>query len=96
MTNLAALAAPPVKPSKGIGWRAVVSYNLLWIGAFLSYRLYHSIRMTRSEYPEKLARWERQARRWNSIFYCPKCDSVFDPGTHEHVPVTAIKGFWDR
>jgi len=32
-----------------------------------------------------------QMARWNTLWYCPACDSVFDPATSAVVPVTRMR-----
>lgn len=37
--------------------------------------------------------WQRQMRKWQSLYYCHRCGTVFIPGVPVHVAASAAKAF---
>ena len=44
----------------------------------------------RKHHQDELKHWEQSMGNWDRLFYCPKCDRVFDPETSRYAPVTQI------
>ena len=39
------------------------------------------------QYEKELAEYEQKETRWNSLFYCHRCDGVFVPGDEKLAPL---------
>jgi len=42
------------------------------------------------------ARWRRSLALWNELFYCPRCDTVFDPRTGASAPSASVRALLDH
>ena len=64
---------------------AGIAYALLALClSSLAAYLYLS-RWQKSHYRTETPRWFHSMRKWNRLYYCQRCDSVFDSETGEHV-----------
>jgi hypothetical protein len=39
-------------------------------------------------------RWEEKMLNWQSLYYCPRCDNVYYPGTNIFAPVIVFNDMW--
>lgn len=44
----------------------------------------------KKHYESDHPRWQRMMQRWNDLFYCHRCDPVFDPRGHEKAQVEGM------
>jgi hypothetical protein len=42
------------------------------------------------EHGHKYARWKQAMSRWDALFYCPRCDSVYNPQGRQAAPAHAM------
>lgn len=51
-----------------------------------------STRRQRHTLPILLQRWQVVTEHWERLYYCPRCDRVFNPQTGQHAPAQAMSG----
>ncbi len=75
----------------GIETVKTIMFGLLVVTLALSYPAWmaHSARL--AAIVVQTSAWQRSMQRWSTLFYCPRCDSVYVPSTHQSAPAHAMR-----
>jgi hypothetical protein len=99
VVGLAALANSGPSDSGGLGCAVfMLIVALASAGGAVAIHLDMQRQRTRAmvEYRHKLPLWEAGMRRWNQLFYCSRCDNVYNPQTGQSAPAHAMPSIlWD-
>ena len=64
---------------------AAIAYVLLALCLSSLAAYLYLARWQKSHYRTGMPRWFYSMRTWNRLYYCPRCNGVFDPETGKHV-----------
>jgi hypothetical protein len=86
-----AFAASGVSNIGGEGGSLAGGILMLAIAGLVGLAVYalataHSTPKARAQREEELARWHTAMVRWDRLFYCPRCDRVYNPRSGDHYP----------
>lgn len=74
--------------SEVLGWMG----GILTFGGILFLKVSYDLRRF-EEVKQALPLWQRAIKRWDSLYYCFRCDGGFIPGQNRFVPIASIQSF---
>lgn len=77
--------------TQSIGAFLVILFILCGIMSALHDRLWRWYKRGRKRAEDEHEAWETAMKKWNRLFYCSRCDSVFDPETGQSAPIGEMK-----